>query len=455
MNLLILDIGLLPFADLEELCKKFNGDVALVGNSKSRPEILKWKSEFWKIFIDVNFKSHINSDVLISGAPLHWHDQIIRSYEATLIMERMVNDLGLAQRQVFSSRLVDIAFNLCLKYRGLISWVGTNTPHDQRWILARSLEFGGANISFTISSVLHQRVVIVKSLVEQRVLNQNTKCLDNQTAEVIKQQFLQKNSSDYKYAIPDYEKAQRLKFGIGNQISLAEIAWLIKSNSLNSAVRKLRRIKNKLSTRRFLQKNSQSTNKIQRPFVSLYLHYQPERTSIPDAGKFAYQSLIVRSLREHIPDHITIVIREHPATFRSYFEDNYRSLDFYKIINDIPNVIFSDCFNEDPFKLMDGSLMVATISSTAGSQALCRGIPVICYGPAPYRGHLGCFSMHSPGSGGNFPEWFDKVSRMPREELRRVFSKFLGAHILSSFEKDYGVNGSMEALRYMVISSNE
>ena len=55
-----------------------------------------------------------------------------------------------------------------------------------------------------------------------------------------------------------------------------------------------------------------------------------------------------------------------------------------------------------PFEVIDNSQIVACISSTAGSEALIRGIPVITFGPAPYRGHKACYDMSDGGKQNDF-----------------------------------------------------
>ena len=140
--------------------------------------------------------------------------------------------------------------------------------------------------------MLYERVVIAQSLRAQRVTKLNVGGLDDEAATELAQKFIEKNNSEYEIAIPDYEKERKAKFGLGNKLSLAELAWVAKSSSVTAAIKKANRLKGKLEAEKFLRVNSKTVEEISQPLVSVYLHFQPERTSIPDAGSFAYQVIL-------------------------------------------------------------------------------------------------------------------------------------------------------------------
>ena len=51
------------------------------------------------------------------------------------------------------------------------------------------------------------------------------------------------------------------------------------------------------------------------PFVIYFMHYQPERTSLPEGLQYAQQWLAIRALSMALPKGWTLLVREHPTTW--------------------------------------------------------------------------------------------------------------------------------------------
>ena len=74
-------------------------------------------------------------------------------------------------------------------------------------------------------------------------------------------------------------------------------------------------------------------------FIYFGLHYEPEKTTLPDGGRFHDQFLALVKLREFIPDEIKIYVKEHPSMFyKSLWGYRGRSPLFYRLINNLNNV---------------------------------------------------------------------------------------------------------------------
>lgn len=131
------------------------------------------------------------------------------------------------------------------------------------------------------------------------------------------------------------------------------------------------------------------------PYVYLPLHYQPEATTAPDAGPFVDQLLAVRLLSAALPTGWRVYVREHPSQFApSLFGEQGRSELYYADLLTIPGVDLVS-LDMSPFTLIDHARAVATCTGTAGWEAVCRGVPVLAFGNAWYRGCHGVFSVRS------------------------------------------------------------
>jgi hypothetical protein len=112
-----------------------------------------------------------------------------------------------------------------------------------------------------------------------------------------------------------------------------------------------------------------------RKFIYVPLHYQPELTTNPSGGIFTNQILLIDVLVRNMPDNIYIYVKEHPKQ-----EYACRYLGFYQDL----------CQKSDKIVLIDGrvsskelirsSLCVATITGTAGWEALFAKKPVLLFG---------------------------------------------------------------------------
>ena len=104
------------------------------------------------------------------------------------------------------------------------------------------------------------------------------------------------------------------------------------------------------------------------------------------------QWLAVRALAVSLPPGCNLIVKEHPTTF--IMNEYTRDKSFYEAIAGLPQVSLAP-IDEDPFKLIDSSVAVATITGTVGIQAICRGQPVIVFGAAAYRGCPGVFAVNN------------------------------------------------------------
>lgn len=113
------------------------------------------------------------------------------------------------------------------------------------------------------------------------------------------------------------------------------------------------------------------------PFVVFALHYQPERTTMPEGGWFADQELAIRMISESLPEEWTLLVKEHPSQFRWQTEGELaRDNGFYDRLAGIPGVKLVP-LDISAITLIEHASAVATITGTIGWEAALRGVPVV------------------------------------------------------------------------------
>lgn len=124
-------------------------------------------------------------------------------------------------------------------------------------------------------------------------------------------------------------------------------------------------------------------------YISVFLQYQPELTTLPDGHIFVNQLFAIQMLYSAVSQlGIALVIREHPATFESVYDPKWRPRDFYRSIKNIGSGIYFDDINSDPFTLIENSVAVSSITGSVILEALLRGKPAIAFGKHPLRGFV-------------------------------------------------------------------
>ena len=127
-------------------------------------------------------------------------------------------------------------------------------------------------------------------------------------------------------------------------------------------------------------------------FVYFPLHLQPEATTSPMGGVFVEQGLAVETLARALPPGWKVVVKENPA--QRYAK---RDRGFYQHLGSIPQVhlVHRDA---PTFDLIERSEAVATITGTAGWEALFLGKPSIVFGRAFYRDAPGAIAVEDAES---------------------------------------------------------
>ncbi|WP_374468635.1 hypothetical protein, partial [Ferrovibrio sp.] len=157
------------------------------------------------------------------------------------------------------------------------------------------------------------------------------------------------------------------------------------------------RLKGLLRKRRLKQRLVQFWQPVDlsRPYVFLALHYQPERATVPMGGMLGDQTLIVDIIAKALPPDWLLYVKEHPWQLQPFSRGEMQRNDaFYEQIASHANVRLVDPALTTP-ALIEQARAVATVTGSAGWQALCRGIPALIFGAAWYRSCPGAHCIRS------------------------------------------------------------
>jgi hypothetical protein len=128
-------------------------------------------------------------------------------------------------------------------------------------------------------------------------------------------------------------------------------------------------------------------------FIYVPLHVQPERSTSPNGGIYDYTELMIAALVRSLPPGWLVYVKEHPSQFAPWqIGERGRRLSDYKAMARAPSVRLVP-LEVTPFDLIDRARAVATITGTAGWEAIAREVPVLCFGIAWYQGCDGVFDV--------------------------------------------------------------
>lgn len=125
------------------------------------------------------------------------------------------------------------------------------------------------------------------------------------------------------------------------------------------------------------------------PYVYFPLHLQPEQTTSLFGGQYADQLLALERLSNKLPEGWHIYIKENPQQ-NFYMRGEF----FFERLKTIPKAKVVPC-NTNTYHLIEKSKFVATITGTAGWEAICGGKKALIFGWGVwYKTLPGVFQYH-------------------------------------------------------------
>lgn len=273
------------------------------------------------------------------------------------------------------------------------------TPHNyQEVVLAKAADFLNIPVLVAEFCPIQWRHMLALGWGKKRYycdFTDSIKGLDVAEEKKLLKRYYETIRSSYSKAIPEYEK-ERLKKNKGKFVSLKR-EMLRKANWKRPHL-----FINKL--RCFRKYNELCKIKVpEKKYVVFFLHYQPERTTLPEGFGFAQQIWAIQLLRSQLPEEIVVLVKEHPSTFTNKCDPLQRTPSYYDDINDMHGVSLID-LNVNPFDLMEKAVFTASIAGTIGREALLRGKPVVFFGHYNLKNQYGLHFYKDIDSLNNFIE---------------------------------------------------
>lgn len=133
---------------------------------------------------------------------------------------------------------------------------------------------------------------------------------------------------------------------------------------------------------------------LNKKFIYVPLHLQPECTTSPKGDLFVDQILMLETLSAALPQDWIIYVKEHPIQWcqRGTNFSGARYKGYYKKISEIKNIhLIPVQFNT--YTLINESQAVATVAGMASWEAVLRSKPAVIFGYSWYRDCHGVFKV--------------------------------------------------------------
>ena len=318
-----------------------------------------------------------------------------------------------------------------------------SSPHQiESWIKARVAELLSIKVLIIHKAPLPGRKYVMEGLGRTPELCNINSDICNETSNEV-DEFVSKVQSDYRIAIPDYEK-KRLKRNKGKYFNFKQelLRWWKKPHFIYNKYKCYQRYK-ELSIKPEFNKK----------VITFFLHYQPERTTLPEGYGFTQQIIAIKALRMAVPDDTEILVKEHPSTFTNQCNPKVRHSSLYDSINRIKGVSLVN-LDITPFELIDKSILVGTITGNVGVEALIRGKPVVYFGVSVIQDFKWAHSYVNQKELVNFINninEYENINDVIKSDTVKILYNSLNNSIPLNNEDDYSISGAMRLRNIKII----
>ena len=161
-------------------------------------------------------------------------------------------------------------------------------------------------------------------------------------------------------------------------------------------------------------------------YVYFPLHLQPEMTTDTLGGCYRDQLLAIEQLARILPKDWLIYVKENPKQL-FWMREKY----FFKRLSCLPQVRYISR-SVDTYQLMKHSQFVATISGTAGWEAISGGKPVVVFGQCWYKNFPGVFPFSDELDAEAVADY-----SIEHCAVEQAFSAYRGKALKGIFRSDY------------------
>jgi len=253
-----------------------------------------------------------------------------------------------------------------------------NTPHKQNeWILGKAAEFLNLEIYITQKYIFPWLFTITKGLLKDKSIllekkdYNNTKDLTHHIGK-----HIGKIRGNYKNAMASYERKRMGKgmFRFYNPFKNKRYVLKRPDNFVN-----------KTKVYFFYKKHSRIIDYKNTDYFIFFLHYQPERSTLPEGDQFVDQFYAISVLSRLLPKGVKLLVKEHPAMFTYVCDVRARNIYSYKQILKLVNVVLCP-LDVDNFELIDHAKAASSITATTTAlESYGRKTPFILFGKSVFE----------------------------------------------------------------------
>ena len=299
------------------------------------------------------------------------------------------------------------------------------TPHAlTNWVMTKTAESIGITVRLIQKSPIPWRYWIVEGVDIQKPIFPNNVHLTDFDEKLL-DKYIQLNQADYLKALPEYER-KRLDKNKGKFWSWKkEIQDIFKQPHFLVKLGAKRKLYN-------LYESLSVESNLNEKYIVFFLHFQPERTSLPEGLEFSNQWFIIRMISQALPKGWKLIVKEHPSIYTNYLDWKYRGTKFYNNIASLRNVeLVSLSFNT--FDLIDSAQGIVTITGTVATQALIRGKSVLVFGVAAHRSLKNVYTIHSST---DLSKAFNSIQNSEEDKFDQNSFHAINANSISGIEPE-------------------
>lgn len=244
------------------------------------------------------------------------------------------------------------------------------TPHDiTRWVFARVAEELGVRVQYFQETLLPWRFALMEGICRDAVPVPPPTVTTSANETALAAAYAKRKQGSFDEAFPKYER-DRLNRNRGRYYNFGRDlirSWKRPDLMLNKA----------LCYRAYQSLAREPVDGD--TYAIFFMHFQPERTTLPEGYGFAQQLAAIIALDDALPEGTKLYVKEHPTTFTHDCTWKERLPFWYGLVDKIKKVQLVP-IEADPYELMDKSVCVSTIAGTVAGEALIRGRPVVIFG---------------------------------------------------------------------------
>jgi hypothetical protein len=370
MNKILIDFGMLPTDAIEDYISLSN-DVQILSEDEHRYEKLITNNiDKTKTFLqpckfgNVEVK-HTFQDI---------RNKIINDSKIFQLYDRTETPFHTTSKKISVISLKIDRATTFLKKNGYKTIIFNSTPHScNNWILAKCAELLGVQVLYFKVSVIPWRYHLFEGVnATPKKLKFNDSINEVEKKHIL--EFITSKKGSRLEALPDYE-LRRLDANNGKFYSF-------KKDFIKDWKRPDLVLNKYLCYKKYKSHSQCAAEFKAEKYVLFFLHFQPERTTLPEGYGFSQQVLAIKTLRKCLDKGVKLMVKEHPSTFTNLCHWKERTPDFYDDILGIDGVDLVD-IAEDSYSLIDTAQFTATITGTILFESVVRGTPAIAFGLAP------------------------------------------------------------------------